>query len=107
MWVCRRSPRRRASAADSFISSVVTLNGEQGATAIRSSEDGEGSWNRATASSVSDRIASRSWITESGGRPPSDWPRSIDPLHGWNRIPTSRADSISAARRSPAPAGNT
>ena len=44
MWVCRRTPRSRASSADSRISSLVTLNGEQGASAIRTIASGAGSW---------------------------------------------------------------
>ena len=35
-WVCRRTPRRRASSAVSRISSPVTENGEHGASATRS-----------------------------------------------------------------------
>ena len=50
-----------------------------------------------------------SWssITESGGRPPADCPRFIEPRVGWKRIPIRRAARISASSRSPAPAGNT
>ena len=80
--VCRRTPRRRASSADSRISSPVTLNGEQGPTTIRSSDSGDGSCQRSIAASVAASTASRSSTTESGGRPPSDWPRSIDPRAG-------------------------
>ena len=83
------------------------MNGEHGATAIRSIEPGDGSWWVRIAASVSARIASMSWTTTSGGSPPAVSPRSIDPRHGWNRIPISPAASISAASRSPVPAGNT
>ena len=42
MCVCRRTPRARASSADSRISSCVTLNGEHGASAIRTIASGDG-----------------------------------------------------------------
>ena len=42
MCVCSRTPRARANSAVSAISSWVTLNGEQGASAIRSIEPGRG-----------------------------------------------------------------
>ena len=44
MCVCSRTPRARASSADSRISSCVTLNGEHGASAIRTIASGEVSW---------------------------------------------------------------
>ena len=68
--VCIRTPARRASAAESRISSAVTENGEQGATAIRTIASGDGSCQRAMAASVAARIASWSSTTESGGSPP-------------------------------------
>ena len=42
--VCRRTPRLRASSADSVISASLTENGEQGATAIRVIAPGDVSW---------------------------------------------------------------
>ena len=51
MCVCSRTPRRRANSAVSAISSRVTLNGEHGASAIRSIEPGDGSWNSSSAAS--------------------------------------------------------
>ncbi len=39
-------------------------------------------------------------VTESGGRPPWETPRSIDPRHGWNRSPTAEAAVIVASSRS-------
>ena len=49
MCVCSRTPRCRANSAVSAISSRVTLNGEHGASAIRSIEPGDGSWNSSSA----------------------------------------------------------
>ncbi len=106
-WVCRRTSCLRASAAASVISSSVTENGEQGATPTRTIAPGAGSWWRAIAASVSARIVSRSSTTSSGGSPPRECPRSIDPRVGWNRSPTSPAARTSAAKRSPRPDGNT
>ena len=103
-WVCRRTPRRRASCAVSAISSGVTEKGEHGASAMRTMAPGAGSWKRSMAASLAARIASRSSTTSSGGRPPSDCPRSMDPRHGWKRTPRPRAASISTSSRSPAPA---
>ena len=62
---------------------------------------------RAASRSVSARISSASSTSESGGRPPSDSPRSIDPREGTRRTPSSRAAVISASTRSPAPRGKT
>src|SRR5438105_322883 len=107
MCVCSRTFRLRASATDSRISGSDTENGEQGPTAIRSIDPGAGSWNRWIASSVAERIRSTSSTTESGGRPPRDWPRSIDPRQGWKRKPRPAATSISASRRPVIPAGKT
>ena len=64
------------------ISSGVTENGEHGASAIRTMAPGAGSWKRSMAASLAARIASRSSTTSSGGSPPSDCPRSMDPRHG-------------------------
>ena len=72
MCVCSRTPRARASSADSRISSCVTENGEQGASAIRTIASGEVSWKRSIASLQAARIASRSSTTSSGGSPPLD-----------------------------------
>ena len=93
MW--RASPSRRASAADSSISRVVTENGEQGATAI---------WTRSPSASpasrsVSARTSSISSTRLSGGRPPSETPRSIEPREATRRTPSSRAARISASTR--------
>ena len=107
MWVCSRTPAARASAAQSRISSPVTVNGEQGATAMRVIESGAGSCQRSIAACEAARIVSWSSTTESGGRPPADCPRFIEPRVGWKRTPIRRAARISASSRSPAPAGNT
>src|ERR1700682_3251925 len=50
-------------------------------------------------------MVSRSSTTRSGGRPPLDWPRSIDPRQGWNRRPSCSATSISASSRPVTPGG--
>src|SRR5947208_7242364 len=97
----------RANAADSRISSGDTEKGEQGPTAIRSIDPGAGSWKRWIARSVASRTVSISSTTLSGGRPPRDWPRSIDPRQGWNLIPSWAATSISASSRPITPAGKT
>ena len=107
MWVCSRTWRLRANAADSRISSGDTEKGEQGPTAIRSIDPGAGSWKRWIARSVASRTVSISSTTLSGGRPPRDWPRSIDPRQGWNLIPSWAATSISASSRPVTPAGKT
>ena len=57
--VCSRTPRARASSAVSRISSRVTENGEQGASAIRSIEPGDGSWNASIAASRTRRGSRR------------------------------------------------
>ncbi len=105
MWVCSRTPSRRASVGRlPHQRGRSTENGEQGAT--RDPEHRRRARGRGTGRPrprVSARIVSRSCTTESGGRPPSDSARSIEPRHGWNRIPTSRAASISASSRSRAP----
>jgi hypothetical protein len=103
-WVCSRSPRRRASAADSAISLVVTLNGLHGATvtAMRSP-----SCSRACTASVEARIASRSSTTESGGSPPRLCPRSIDPRAMCARTPIVRAARAIASKTLSSPPGTT
>lgn len=106
-WVCRRTPRSRASSALVRSRSPVTENGEHGATAMRHIESGPASWKRSMTSAVPARIASMPSTTESGGRPPELRPRSIEPRAGWNRSPTAAAASISAANTSPASAGTT
>ncbi len=57
------------------------------------------------ARSVSVSAVSVPSTAKSGGRPPWDSPRSIDPRAGWKRRPSSRAAWISAPSRSPAPRG--
>ena len=104
-WVWSRTPRCRASSAVSAISSRLTLNGEVGASAIRTIAPGAGSWKRSIAAALAARIASRSSTRSSGGSPPSLAPRSIAPRHGWKRRPIARAASISTASRSPSPRG--
>lgn len=64
---------------------VVTENGEHGATAICRMESGEASCHLLIASSVAAIATSVSSTTESGGRPPDDVPRSIEPRVGWKR----------------------
>ena len=96
---------RAGSSAVSAISSPVTLNGDVGASAIRTIAPGSGSWKRSIAPAQAARIASRSSTRSSGGRPPSLAPRSIAPRQGWKRSPIARAASISTARRSPSPRG--
>jgi hypothetical protein len=85
----------------------LTENGEQGATAMRTIAPGDGSWNRSIASAVAASAAPVSSTTSSGGNPPADAPRSIEPRPGWKRSPISAAAAIDAPSRSPAPRGNT
>jgi hypothetical protein len=85
----------------------VTENGEHGASATRTIEPGDGSWNRSTASWLAARIASSDSTTESGGSPPWDWPRSIEPRVGWNRRPIRPAAETVAPSTSPPPRGKT
>src|SRR5918997_193110 len=99
-WVCSLTSFLRASSAVSAISSRVTEKGEQGASAIRSIEPEEGSWKRSMASSLAARISSRFSTISSGGSPPRERPRSIEPRQGWNRSPTLLAASTSTSRRS-------
>src|SRR5215204_4340539 len=105
--VCSRTPRARASSAVSAISSVLTENGDVGASAIRTIAPGDGSWKRSIADALALRIASRSSTISSGGRPPLLAPRSIAPRQGWKRRPIARAASISTPSRSPAWRGKT
>ena len=104
-WVWSRTSSRSASSAVRTISASVTVNGEHGASAIRVIAPWARSWWRATASSQAARISSSSATTSSGGRPPSFCDSDIDPRVGWKRTPRSRAASISADSRSPAPCG--
>ena len=101
--VCSRRPRRRASAADSSISWRVTENGEHGATAICSRSPSASAATR----SVSARISSIVSTSESGGRPPCDSPRSIEPREATKRRPSSRAACSSASRMPVRPRGKT
>ena len=94
--MCSRTSSRSASFAVAVIRAGETLNGEHGASATRSMEAGDGSWNAATSRSESASTASSSCTTESGGRPQSFSDTVIDPRVGWNRSPTSRAAVISA-----------
>ncbi|SKU87678.1 Uncharacterised protein [Mycobacteroides abscessus subsp. abscessus] len=68
---------------------------------------GAGSCQRAMAASLASSAVSIDSTRPSGGRPPADLPKSIDPRVGSNRRPTCRAASISASSRSPASEGNT
>ncbi len=70
---------------------VVTEKGEQGATTTRTIAPGSGSWWAPMARSVSARISSSGWTTESGGSPPSFSDRLIEPREAWKRMPTSAA----------------
>ena len=102
--VCSLRPRSRASSADSRISRPVTENGEHGATAMSTIA----SASRTAASlAVSTRMSSSCSTRESGGRPPSDSPRSIEPRDATIRTPSSPAARISASISPPAPRGNT
>ena len=56
---------------------------------------------------VSSRIASIVSTTESGGRPPCDSPRSIEPREATRRTPSSRAACSSASIRPCSPCGKT
>ena len=108
MCVCSRSPSRRASAADSFISSVVTLNGEQGATAMRSIDAGRRvvEPRHRVLGLLQDRVAVLH--DRVGGQPAVATRRGpSNPGTGGTGPRPRRAASISAASRSPDPAGNT
>ena len=101
-WVCSRSPRRLASSAEAVISSGVTLKGLQGAmvTTIRSP-----SWSRSYTAWVEARMVSSSSTTESGGRPPLLWPRSMEPRAMWARIPMVLAAEAMASNTESSPPG--
>ena len=106
-WVCSRTPSDRASAADSRNRSVVTENGEQGASADPHHRAGRRvvvALDRGPGDAT--RIASSVSTTESGGSPPWDWPRSIEPRVGWKRSPIRRAASTVAPSGSPPSRGN-
>ena len=105
--VCSVSPRRRASSADSVISRLVTENGEHGATAIWTLAPGPVSCSSSTSRSVSASAASMSSTSSSGGRPPSETPRSIDPRDATIRTPSSRAACTSASTSPVLPRGKT
>ena len=92
---------RRASSADSCISPRVTENGEHGATAISTAAPSASP----AAASVAASTSSRRSTIVSGGRPPSDSPRSIDPREATMRTPSSRAARISASSNPPPPGG--
>ena len=93
-WVCSCRPSLRASEADSSISRVVTENGEQGATTICTRSP---SWSEAICS-VSARNVVYSSASASGGRPPSDSPRSIEPREAAIRRPTRGARTSASTR---------
>lgn len=76
-----------------------TENGEQGASAIRTIAPGLGSWWAAMTASASAMIASWSWTTDAGGRPPCSTERVMDPRVATNRIPTSRAARTCASTK--------
>ena len=91
MRVHRHPERARELGALAHQQRSVTLNGEHGASAIRSIEPGDGSWNRSTASCERASAWSVVSTTESGGEPAVGRPeQSMEPRHGWNRIPSSR-----------------
>ena len=99
---CAASARAAArSSADCRIRPPVTENGEHGATTeLRGS--------CAARRSVSARISSASSTSESGGSPPSDSPRSIEPRDGHEphaQLPRRRASRASI--RSSTPRGKT
>ena len=56
---------------------------------------------------LSAMISSMVWTTESGGRPPSFFDRSMLPREATKRMPSLSAASICRAIRSPAPWGKT
>ncbi|GAA4901731.1 hypothetical protein HNR25_004913 [Streptomonospora salina] len=89
------------------MSARLTVNGEHGATATRVIASKEGSWWASTAASVAASASCVDSVTASGGRPPAERPRSIDPRAGSSRIPTARAASTSAAAVAAGSRGNT
>ena len=76
-------------------------------TTVRSGPDGTAAPDATATGRLAARISSSSATTSSGGSPPSLALRLIDPRVGWKRIPRSRAATIEAPRRSPAPRGGT
>lgn len=102
-----RTPRRRASSAPCFSSSVETEKGEHGATATWVIESKEASWNFLTVASVSASAPSRVSTAWSGGRPPSFSLRSIEPRARVKRTPISDAARMIEPDRSPEPLGKT
>ena len=84
----------------------VTENGEQGASAMRISAPGLGSWNSFSTRSLSARIVSSSCTTSSGGRPPSFFDRFIEPRVTVMRRPSRRASSTSMSTAFSSPGGN-
>ena len=97
----RRGPRRGGCAAgrraarpaprSRVISAGETLNGEHGASAIRSIDAGDAVVVRRDQPLASRRGSRRRpGPRESGGRPPSFSDSVIDPRVGWNRRPSSR-----------------
>ena len=59
-WVCSRTPMDRASTADCFSRSVVTLKGEHGASATWRMENRDVSWNFSPSRWLSFRMVSTS-----------------------------------------------
>ena len=51
--------------------------------------------------SLSRRIASSSSTASSGGSPPCERPRDIEPREAWKRSPISRATAIWSSTRAP------
>ena len=80
---------------------------EQGATAICTLAPGAVSCSERASRSVSARTASMSSTSSSGGRPPSEAPRSIEPREATMRTPSSRAACTSASIRPSRPRGKT
>jgi len=80
-------------------------NGEHGPTDTRTIAPGARSWYVAMSASVPMSACSVSSTTESGGSPPPDSPRSIEPRTSCSRMPTRPAAPVIAAFRSPLPRG--
>ena len=86
----------RATSAVSAISSRVTLNGEQGASAIRQHRPRRRVVEARPAAARRPRGSCRGPRRRCpAGARPEKRPRSIAPRHGWKRMPSSRATSIS------------
>ena len=108
MCVCSRTPRARASSRG--LGHQLARDGERRARRERDPQ------HRARGGVV-ERGRSRRRTRRGSRRGPRrrcpaagrrrDAPRSIAPRHGWKRMPSSRAASISTASRSPAPCGKT